>query len=100
MVGCPAETRPYRPNEKKLDSITVSCYFVGYSEWSRGFKFYDPSNKSFFKIGNAKFIEDVDYSGSDQNRKIVFEEECVNIPTTITAKSDLVTLPNTFQPVN
>ncbi|RVW77086.1 Retrovirus-related Pol polyprotein from transposon TNT 1-94 [Vitis vinifera] len=40
--GCPAEARPYKPNEKKLDSRTVSCYFVGYSERSRGFKFYDP----------------------------------------------------------
>ncbi|KAL6316814.1 hypothetical protein AAG906_021114 [Vitis piasezkii] len=29
------ETRPYKPNEKKLDSRIVSCYFVGYSERSR-----------------------------------------------------------------
>ena len=34
--GCPAEARPYRPHEKKLDSRTVSCYFIGYSERSRG----------------------------------------------------------------
>src|SRR5436189_2121034 len=26
--GCPAEARPYRPNGKKLDSKTVSCYFI------------------------------------------------------------------------
>ncbi|RVW14113.1 hypothetical protein CK203_099175 [Vitis vinifera] len=51
---------PYKPNEKKLDSRTVSCYFVGYSEMSRGFKFYDPSTMSFFETGNAKFIEDVE----------------------------------------
>jgi len=30
--GCPAEARPYKPNEKKLDERTVSCYFFGYSE--------------------------------------------------------------------
>ncbi|KAL6332289.1 hypothetical protein AAG906_004851 [Vitis piasezkii] len=30
--GCPAEARPYKPNEKKLDSRIVSCYFVGYSK--------------------------------------------------------------------
>lgn len=30
--GCPAEARPYRPNEKKLKSETVSIYFIGYSE--------------------------------------------------------------------
>ena len=29
--GCLAEARPYRPHEKKLDSRTVSCYFIGYS---------------------------------------------------------------------
>ncbi|RVW38473.1 Retrovirus-related Pol polyprotein from transposon TNT 1-94 [Vitis vinifera] len=78
--GCPAEARPYKPNEKKLDSRTVSCYFVGYSERSRGFKFYDPSTRSFFETGNAKFIEDVELSGREPLRKVVFEEEFVNIP--------------------
>ena len=33
--GCPAEARPYKPHEKKVDSRTVSCYFIGYSERSR-----------------------------------------------------------------
>ncbi|RVW70676.1 Retrovirus-related Pol polyprotein from transposon TNT 1-94 [Vitis vinifera] len=66
--GCPAEARPYKPNEKKLDSRTVSCYFVGYSERSRGFKFYDPSIRSFFETGNAKFIEDVELSGREPLR--------------------------------
>ncbi|RVW97553.1 Retrovirus-related Pol polyprotein from transposon TNT 1-94 [Vitis vinifera] len=78
--GCPVEARPYKPNEKKLDSRTVSCYFVGYSERSRGFKFYDPSTRSFFETGNAKFIEDVELSGRESLRKVVFEEEFVNIP--------------------
>ena len=69
--GCPAEARPYRPNERKLDSRTVSCYFVGYPERSKGYKFYDPSSRSFFETGNAKFIED---SGSTQVKEIIFEE--------------------------
>ncbi|RVW68066.1 Retrovirus-related Pol polyprotein from transposon TNT 1-94 [Vitis vinifera] len=63
------EARPYKPNEKKLDSRTVSCYFVGYSERSRGFKFYDPSTRSFFETGNAKFIEDVELSGKRAIKK-------------------------------
>ncbi|RVW25652.1 Retrovirus-related Pol polyprotein from transposon TNT 1-94 [Vitis vinifera] len=58
--GCPIEARPYKPNEKKLDSRIVSCYFVGYFERSRGFKFYDPSTRSFFETVNAKFSEDVE----------------------------------------
>ena len=40
--GCPAEARPYEPNERKLDSQTVRSYFIGYSERSMGYKFYDP----------------------------------------------------------
>ncbi|KAL6338645.1 hypothetical protein AAG906_021462 [Vitis piasezkii] len=80
--GCPAEARPYKPNEKKLDSRTMSCYFEGYSERSRGFKFYDPSSRSFFETGNARFIEDVELSGREPLRNVVFEEESVSIPTT------------------
>ena len=34
--GCPAEARPYRPNEKKLDLRSISCYFIVYFERSRG----------------------------------------------------------------
>ena len=48
ISGCPAEARPYRPNEKKLNSRTISCYFIGYSERSRGYKFYDPTIKAIF----------------------------------------------------
>ena len=81
-MGCPTEARLYKPNEKKLDSRTVSCYFVKYSERSRGFKFYDPSSRSFFETGNAKFIEDVELTGREPLRKVVFKEESVSIPTT------------------
>ena len=52
----------------------MSCYFVGYSEMSR------PSTKSFFETGNAKFIEDVELSGRESLRKVVFEEESISIP--------------------
>ncbi|RVX03812.1 Retrovirus-related Pol polyprotein from transposon TNT 1-94 [Vitis vinifera] len=88
--GCLAEARPYKPNEKKLDSKTVSCYFVGYSERSRGFKFYDPSTRSFFETGNAKFIEDVELSGREPLRKVVFEEESINIPIITTGHGHIM----------
>ena len=73
--GCPAEARAYKPHEKKLDSRTVSCYFVGYAERSRGFKFFDPTARSFFETGNARFLEDVEFWGGDKVRNVVFEEE-------------------------
>ena len=81
--GCPAEARPYRPHEKKLDSRTISCYFIGYSERSEGYKFYDPTTKSIFETGNARFFEDVEFDGGDKDRDFAFEEEYVDIPTAI-----------------
>ena len=63
--GCPAKARPYRPHEKKLYSRTISCYFIGYSERSSGYKFYDPTTKSIFETGNARFFEDVEFDGGD-----------------------------------
>jgi hypothetical protein len=81
--GCPAEARPYRPHENKLDSRTISCYFVCYVERSRGYKFFDPSTKSFFETGNARFLEDVVFEGEDKVRNVVFEEESILIPNVI-----------------
>ena len=49
--GCPAKARTSRPNEKKLDSRTVSYYFVRYFERSRGYKFHDPTTKSITTKG-------------------------------------------------
>ena len=76
--GCLAQARPYRPNEKKLDERTISCYFFGYAERSRGFKFYNPTIISFFEKGNARFFEDVEFGGEDNVRSVVFEEEQEN----------------------
>nr|KAJ0189297.1 hypothetical protein LSAT_V11C800450030 [Lactuca sativa] len=79
--GCLAEARPYRLNEKKLDSKTVSSYFIGYYERSRGYKFYDPATKSIFETGSATFFEYVEFGGENKVRDIVFEEESISIPT-------------------
>ena len=81
-----------QPNKRKLDSRTVSCYFVWYFERSRGFKFYDPSSRSFFETGNAKFIEDIEYGGSSELRKIFFEEEYIIIPTVATKNDQVIDL--------
>ena len=61
--GCPAEARPYRPYEKKLDSKTVSSYFIGYSERSMGYKFYDPTLRSIFETGTATFLRMLSLGG-------------------------------------
>jgi hypothetical protein len=61
--GSPAEAKPYRPNEKKLDEKTISCYFIGYAERSRGYKFYDPANRTIFETNTFKFFEDISVRG-------------------------------------
>uniref|UniRef100_A0A6N2LWI3 Retroviral polymerase SH3-like domain-containing protein n=1 Tax=Salix viminalis TaxID=40686 RepID=A0A6N2LWI3_SALVM len=56
-----AKARPYRHNEKKLDSRMISYYFIEYSKRFRRYKFYDPTTKSIFKMGNARFFENVEF---------------------------------------
>ena len=37
--GCPAETKVFNPNIRKLDPKTVSCHFIGYPEKSKRVSF-------------------------------------------------------------
>ena len=60
------------PKEKKLDSRTISGYFIGYDERSKGYGFYYPThNTRIVESRNAKFLEYDLVSGSDQFRNIV-----------------------------
>jgi hypothetical protein len=40
--GYPAEVKIFNTNIGKLDSKTMSCYFIGYPDKSKGFRFYCP----------------------------------------------------------
>ncbi|KAK4385685.1 hypothetical protein Sango_2692500 [Sesamum angolense] len=69
--GCPSEVRVYNPQDKKLDLMTISGYFVGYTERSNGYRFYCPSNNTrIVESRNAKFLEDDLISGSDKGLSI------------------------------
>ena len=81
--GCPAEGRPYKPYEKKMDSRTFSSYFIGYSERSRRYKFYDPTAKNIFETGIATFFEGIDFGGRNKVKDIIFEEESALVPIPI-----------------
>ena len=61
-----------------MDERTVSCDFVGYAERYLGFEFYNPTIRSFFETGNARFFEDVEFGGEYNIRSVVFEEEQEN----------------------
>ena len=72
--GSPAQARPYVPKDKKLDSRTISCYFVRYLEKSWGFKFYDPSTRGIFEIGNAHLFEDIEFVGEIKLETLTFRK--------------------------
>ncbi|RVX00432.1 Retrovirus-related Pol polyprotein from transposon TNT 1-94 [Vitis vinifera] len=72
--GCLSEVRIYNPQEKKLDPRTISWYFIGYAEKSKGYRFYCPShNTRIVESRNAKFLKYDLVSGSDQFRNIVYD---------------------------
>ena len=53
--GCLSEVKVYNPQERKLDPMTISGYFVGYAEKSKRYIFYCPSHTTMFvKSRNAK----------------------------------------------
>ena len=79
--GCPAEVRIYNPHKKKLDSGTISGYFIGYPDKSKGYKFYCLNHSvRIVETGNARFLENGDISGSNEPRKVGVEEIRVDIP--------------------
>ena len=60
--GCPAKARLYCSHKKKLDPRTVSGYFIGYPERSKGYRFYCP-NHSPMETRNVKFLKLAENSG-------------------------------------
>jgi len=72
--GCQVEVRVYNPHEKKLDPRTVSGYFIGYAEKSKGYRFYCPSyTQKIVEARNARFLEEFQ-TGVSGSHKVVIEE--------------------------
>jgi len=68
---CPSEVRIYNPQEKKLDPRTISGYFIGYAERSKGYRFYYPYHITrIVESRNVKFLENDLINGSDQLRDL------------------------------
>ena len=75
------EVRIYNPQEKKLDSRTISGYFIGYLDKSKGYRFYCPNHSvRIVETDNARFLENGEISGSNEPRKVDVEEIRVDIP--------------------
>ena len=63
--GCASKVGIYNPQEKKLDVRTISRYFIGYVERSKGYRFYCPSHSTrIVESRNAKFLENDLNSGN------------------------------------
>jgi hypothetical protein len=61
--GCPIEAKVFNPNIGKLESKTVSCYFISYPDKSKGYRFYySDRHTKFVETRHAMFLED-DWSG-------------------------------------
>lgn len=72
--GCKAEAKPYNPQLGKLDSKTVSAFFIGYPERSKGFKFYCPSYTSrIIETNKAVFYDELSSSESTENVELELE---------------------------
>ncbi|RVW65457.1 Copia protein [Vitis vinifera] len=95
--GCSSEVIIYNPQEKKLDPMTISGYFIGYAEKSKGYKFYCPShNIRIVESRNAKFLEYDLVNGSDQFKNTVFDIDHTEFPLS-TSSDRLFVVHNTLQ---
>ena len=82
--GCLAEAKLFDPQQKKLDSETISCHFIGYPKKSKGYRFYCPGRHTkFIETRQAVFQEDSGISGSFPRREVSLEELRVELPNPI-----------------
>ena len=63
-----------------MDSITINDFVIGYLEKSKGYRFYCPNHSTRrVEIGNARFIENGEVSGSEEPRKVEIKEVRVSV---------------------
>ena len=56
--GCPSEVRLYNPTEIKMQSRSTRCYFMGYPDHSKGYRFYcNKEGSRIVESQTAKFLE-------------------------------------------
>ena len=85
--GYLAEVRIYNPHENNLDARTISGYFIGYPEKSKGYRFYCPNHSTrIVESGNARFIENGKFSGSEKSRIMDIQETNGNVSTHVSSQ--------------
>jgi hypothetical protein len=76
--GCPAEAKIFNSQLRKLDAKTISCYFIGYPEKSKGYRFYCPECTTKFADTRHIIFFECDISSSP--REIELEEIWTYVP--------------------
>jgi hypothetical protein len=95
----PAEAKLFNPSIGKLDSKTVSCYFISYPDKSKGFRFYCPDRYiKIVEIRHTIFLEDEVIRGSTVPREIRLEEKQVCVSTPMVAEP-FFSVPATVTPM-
>ena len=80
---------------KKLDPKTISCYFIGYPNRSKGFRFYCPThNTRIVETRHVVFLKDVDVDVGrrKESLNISSEENHTFMPKMVSAENE-VSLP-------
>ena len=64
--------RIYTPHEKKINPRTLSGFFIGYAETSKGYRFYCLSHSTrIVESRNAKFLENDIINMRDQFKDLI-----------------------------
>ena len=80
--GCRLKWESTTHKKRKPNPRTISGYFIGYAEKSKGYRFYYPSDGTrIVELRNAKFLETDLISGSDQSQNLVFVKDQPSIST-------------------
>nr|GEY25659.1 UBN2_2 domain-containing protein [Tanacetum cinerariifolium] len=92
--GCPAKAKLYNPQSRKLDLTTISFFFSGYLERSKGYRIYCLSHSTrIIKTRHAEFLENANNSGSGSFKRIELQEArdetpIIHVPIPINASLD------------
>lgn len=74
-----------------MDARTISGYFIGYPEKSKGYMFYCPNHSMrIVKTGNARFIENDKISGSTVPRDVEIKEVRVQVPLAYASNRNVI----------
>ena len=62
VFGCTCFVRDVHPHVSKLDTKSLKCIFLGYSQVQKGYRCYCPSLHRYMVSANVTFIENTPFS--------------------------------------